>query len=301
MLKIAFDKDYIHPLEKNHRFPMVKYELIPEQLLREGSCSSDNFFIPGIASKNEIIITHESKYYDKLSTLSLSKKEERPIGFPMSKELILREKKIVKGTIECCNFSIDNGVAMNIAGGTHHAFYDRGEAFCILNDQSIAANVLLNEKKGINKILIVDLDVHQGNGTASLFRGREDVFTLSFHGKNNYPFRKEKSDFDYDFDDHTDDYFYLDKLRKYLPEIIDSFEPDFIFYLSGVDILKNDKLGKLGLSIEGCKERDRFVLETCKKNNIPLQISMGGGYSSNLRDIIEAHSNTFRLAQDIFF
>ncbi|RPG64685.1 MAG: histone deacetylase [Flammeovirgaceae bacterium TMED290] len=301
MLKIAFDKDYVHPLEKNHRFPMVKYELIPEQLLREGSCSNDNFFVPGIASDDEIVMTHEPKYYDKLCSLSLSKKEERPIGFPMSAELVLREKKIVKGTIECCNFSIENGVAMNIAGGTHHAFYDRGEAFCILNDQSVAANVLLNEKKEINKILIVDLDVHQGNGTASLFNDKEDVFTLSFHGKNNYPFRKEKSNFDLDFEDNTDDCFYLNKLKKYLPKIIDNFEPDFIFYLSGVDILKNDKLGKLGLSIEGCKKRDRFVLETCKKNKIPLQVSMGGGYSSNLRDIIEAHSNTFRLAQDIFF
>mgnify|MGYP001189892381 FL=1 len=301
MLKIAFDKGYVHPLEKNHRFPMIKYELIPEQLLREGSCSNDNFFVPGIASDNEILMTHEPMYYEKLCSLSLSKKEERPIGFPMSAELVLREKKIVKGTIECCNFSIENGVSMNIAGGTHHAFYDRGEAFCILNDQSVAANVLLNEKKEINKILIVDLDVHQGNGTASLFNDKEDVFTLSFHGKNNYPFRKEKSNFDLDFDDNTDDSYYLNKLTKYLPEIIDNFEPDFIFYLSGVDILGNDKLGKLGLSIEGCKKRDRFVLETCKKNKIPLQVSMGGGYSSNLRDIIEAHSNTFRLAQEIFF
>ena len=151
------------------------------------------------------------------------------------------------------------------------------------------------------KILIIDLDVHQGNGTASIFNNSSNVFTLSFHGKNNYPFRKERSDFDLEFDDNTDDEFYLKKLKKHLPEVVEKFEPNFIFYLSGVDVLSNDKLGKLGLSLAGCKERDRFVLDLCKNNKIPLQISMGGGYSSNLKDIIEAHSNTFRLAQEIYF
>ena len=189
---------------------------------------------------------------------------------------------------------------MNIAGGTHHAFYNRGEAFCMLNDQAIAANYILN-KDLANRVMIIDLDVHQGNGTAALFNNNSNVFTLSFHGKNNYPFRKESSDLDIEFDDDTDDDFYLKKLKKHLPEVIEKFEPNFIFYLSGVDVLSNDKLGKLGLSLRGCKERDRFVLDICKKNKIPLQISMGGGYSSNLKDIIEAHSNTFRLAQELFF
>ena len=301
MLKISFDNDYIYPLEKNHRFPMVKYELIPEQLLREGTCSDENFFIPKLVSDDHVLLTHENAYFKRLCELNLSKKEERPIGFPMSEELVIREKKIVGGTIECCNFSIDHGVSMNIAGGTHHAFYDRGEAFCMLNDQAVAASVLLNEFKGINKVLIIDLDVHQGNGTASIFNDKKEVYTLSFHGKNNYPFRKEKSDFDLEFDDNTDDSFYLNKLQKHVPKLIDNFKPDFIFYLSGVDVLKNDKLGKLGLSIDGCKERDHYVLRLCKENNIPVQISMGGGYSSNLREIVEAHANTFRLAQDIFF
>ena len=301
MLKIAFDKDYIYELEKGHRFPMIKYELIPEQLVREGTCTDDNFFSPELLSVEHALKTHDELYYNKLCNLNLTKKEERPIGFPMSMELVNREKKIARGTVDCCNFSLKYGVSMNIAGGTHHAFYDRGEAFCMLNDQAIAANVLLANKGIIKKILIVDLDVHQGNGTASIFNNSLDVFTLSFHGKNNYPFRKEKSDFDLEFDDNTNDDFYLQKLRKHLPEVIEKFEPNFIFYLSGVDVLSNDKLGKLGLSLEGCKERDRYVLELCKKNKIPLQISMGGGYSSNLKDIIEAHSNTFRLAQEIYF
>jgi len=301
MLKIAFDRNYIYPLEKGHRFPMVKYELIPEQLLREGTCTEDNFFAPKILSEDDALKTHDKTYYDRLCNLNLTKKEERPIGFPMSKELVSRERRIARGTVECCNFSLKYGVSLNIAGGTHHAFYDRGEAFCMLNDQAIAANVLLANQKSIDKILIIDLDVHQGNGTASIFNNSSNVFTLSFHGKNNYPFRKERSDFDLEFDDNTDDEFYLKKLKKHLPEVVEKFEPNFIFYLSGVDVLSNDKLGKLGLSLAGCKERDRFVLDLCKNNKIPLQISMGGGYSTNLRDIIEAHSNTFRLAQEIFF
>ena len=301
MLKIAFDRNYIYPLEKGHRFPMVKYELIPEQLLREGTCTEDNFFAPKILSEDDALKTHDKSYYDRLCNLNLTKKEERPIGFPMSKELVSRERRIARGTVECCNFSLKYGVSLNIAGGTHHAFYDRGEAFCMLNDQAIAANVLLANQKSIDKILIIDLDVHQGNGTASIFNNSSNVFTLSFHGKNNYPFRKERSDFDLEFDDNTDDEFYLKKLKKHLPEVVEKFEPNFIFYLSGVDVLSNDKLGKLGLSLAGCKERDRFVLDLCKNNKIPLQISMGGGYSTNLKDIIEAHSNTFRLAQEIFF
>tara|TARA_Y100001970_G_scaffold242171_1_gene306340 strand:- start:620 stop:1189 length:570 start_codon:yes stop_codon:yes gene_type:complete len=189
---------------------------------------------------------------------------------------------------------------MNIAGGTHHAFYDRGEAFCMLNDQSIAANYLI-KNKFCKKILIVDLDVHQGNGTASIFQDNDDVFTLSLHGKNNYPFKKEKSDMDIEFENGVTDTLYLNKLKYELPKIIDDFQPEFIFYLSGVDVLENDRLGKLSLSLEGCKERDRFVLGLCKQYKIPVQISMGGGYSFELKNIIEAHSNTFRLAQEIFF
>ena len=182
MLKIAFDNDYVYPLEKNHRFPMVKYELIPEQLLREGTCTDENFFIPKMVSDDHVLLTHEKSYFSRLCELSLSKKEQRPIGFPMSKELVTREKKIVGGTIECCNFSMSYGVSMNIAGGTHHAFHNRGEAFCMLNDQAVAANVLIHEINDVNKVLIIDLDVHQGNGTASIFNDQEKVFTFSKAG-----------------------------------------------------------------------------------------------------------------------
>ena len=279
---------------------MIKYELIPEQLIRENTCSDKNFFKPEMIDEKIVLKTHQLQYFDRLKKQKLSSKEIREIGFPLSKELYIREMTISKGTIDCVNFSIDNGISMNIAGGTHHAFYDRGEAFCMLNDQAIAANYILDNGLA-KKILIIDLDVHQGNGTASIFKNNNSVFTLSFHGKNNYPFRKEKSDLDIELDDNTDDEIYLNLLKETIPEILDKTEPDFIFYLSGVDVLKNDKLGRLSMSIEGCKERDKYIIETCYNNSIPIQISMGGGYSSILKDIIEAHSNTFRLAQEIYF
>jgi len=300
MLKVAYSKIYNHPLPDNHRFPMEKYDLIPKKLIAEKTFSKDNFFEPGILNKEDVLLTHSNDYYNKLVSQSLSKKEIRPIGFPLSKLLIEREKKIAQGTIECVSFSIKNGISMNIAGGTHHAFSDKGEGFCMLNDQAIAANYLLHNDLA-KKILIIDLDVHQGNGTASIFKNDMNVFTLSFHGKKNYPFKKEKSDLDIEFDDGTEDVEYLTKLEDIIPNIIKILNPDFIFYLSGVDILKTDKLGRLSLSIEGCKKRDSIILNLCKTFNIPLQISMGGGYSKNIEDIVNAHCNTFRLAKEIYF
>ena len=300
MLKIAYNQNYIYPLEENHRFPMIKYELIPEQLIRENTCSSENFFSPTKIDSKIVLKTHQREYFERFTSLKLSKKEIREIGFPLSQQLVERELQIADGTIKGVKYSIKNGISMNIAGGTHHAFYDRGEAFCMLNDQAIATNYIIQEGL-FKKILIIDLDVHQGNGTASLFNSNPNVYTLSFHGKKNYPFRKEKSDLDIEFDDNTNDDEYLKVLRETIPKVIDQFEPEFIFYLSGVDVLENDKLGRLSLTINGCKERDRFILEICKNNSIPVQVSMGGGYSMVLKNIIEAHSNTFRLAQEIFF
>ena len=279
---------------------MIKYELIPEQLIRENTCVDENFFSPGKIDSKIVLKTHQKEYFKRFTSLQLSKKEIREIGFPLSQELVDRELQIAQGTVSGVNYSLKNGISMNIAGGTHHAFYDRGEAFCMLNDQAIAANYII--QKGLfKKILIIDLDVHQGNGTASLFNSNPNVYTLSFHGKKNYPFRKEKSDLDVEFDDNTNDNEYLKVLKETIPKVIDQFEPEFIFYLSGVDVLENDKLGRLSLTLNGCKERDKFILQTCKDNSIPLQVSMGGGYSIVLKNIIEAHSNTFRLAQEIFF
>ena len=189
---------------------------------------------------------------------------------------------------------------MNVAGGTHHSFTNRGEGFCLLNDFGIAANYLIDNEL-VKQILIIDLDVHQGNGTAQIFQNQPKVFTFSMHGAKNYPLRKEKSDLDIGLPDKTEDDFYLKILRNTIPALIDKVQPDFIFYLSGVDVLETDKLGRLSMTMEGCKERDRIVLEACRKNNIPVAVSMGGGYSKRISHIVEAHSNTFRLAQELFF
>ena len=300
MLKIAFDPIYKHSLKIGHRFPMEKYELLPEQLLRKNICSIDNFFLPSAIDERHLLSTHDEVYYNNLINLTLSKLDARKIGFPLSGSLIERERVIAQGTIQNTHFAQQHGISMNIAGGTHHAFRDRPGAFCMLNDQAIAANYLINNNLS-NKVMIVDLDVHHGDCTASIFENKYFVFTISFHGQKNYPFKKQNSDFDLPLEDNTGDRVYLNALKYHLPRLIDLFEPDFIFYLSGVDVLKTDKLGRLGLTMAGCKERDRFVLKFCKDQKIPVQVSMGGGYSMHLKEIIDANSNTFELAQELFF
>ena len=270
LIPIAFDPTYRLPLAENHRFPMEKYELLPEQLLRKNICNYDNFFSPTPIEKQLLLSTHDEGYYNNLINLSLPKLDARQIGFPLSDTLIKRERIIAQGTIQNTHYAQQYGISMNIAGGTHHAYRDRPGAFCMLNDQAIAANYLLDNNLA-KRVMIVDLDVHQGDGTASIFEHQDSVYTISFHGQKNYPFKKQKSDFDLPLEDHTGDEVYLNALKNNLPSLVDAFEPDFIFYLAGVDILKTDKLGRLGLSIEGCKARDRFVLTFCKRHNIPVQ------------------------------
>ena len=300
MLKIAYDPIYAHPLPAGHRFPMLKYELIPEQLLHEGVVSLDNFFLSPPVNEDVILLTHEQQYWHHLRDLTLPAKEIRRTGFPLSALLVDRERRIAQGTIAGCSFAQEFGIAFNVAGGTHHAGTNWGEGFCLLNDQAIAANYLLNNNLA-SSILIIDLDVHQGNGTAQIFENESRVFTFSMHGANNFPYRKERSDLDVALPDGTGDEDYLGLLKEAVPTLIAQQKPDFIFYLSGVDVLKTDKLGKLGMTREGCRERDRFVLEQCKTNAIPVQVSMGGGYSIDIKDIVEAHCNTYRLAHDLYF
>jgi acetoin utilization deacetylase AcuC-like enzyme len=295
---IAWDPIYAHPLPEGHRFPMLKYELIPEQLLHEGVITEANLFSPNKVSEEIILLTHDQDYWRQLKTLSLPAKEQRRIGFPLSAQLIDREMRIAQGTIDAARFAFDNGCAFNVAGGTHHAGSNWGEGFCMLNDQAIAANYLLSQKL-VSKILIIDLDVHQGNGTAEIFRDERRVFTLSMHGEKNFPFRKEQSGKDIGLDDGINDDIYLDILHSNMNQLL-SFKPDFVFYLAGVDVLESDKLGKLALSKAGCKERDNIVLQFCKDNDLPVQISMGGGYSPKIKDIVDAHCNTFKLGIDIF-
>lgn len=300
MLHIAWSSLFAHPLPAGHRFPMAKYNLLPEQLLYEGTIKQENLFDPVPVTEDEILAIHREQYWNKLKSLSLSAPEIRRTGFPLSGQLVQREIAVVSGTVQAALFALKYGIGMNTAGGTHHAFTDKGEGFCLLNDIAIAARYLLQKNK-VSKILVVDLDVHQGNGTAEIFRDEPRVFTFSMHGENNFPVRKERSDLDIGLPDRTSDELYLRTLKNTLPQLIEKEEPQFIFYQAGVDVLATDKLGRLSLTITGCRERDRFVLSECRKSGVPVAVSMGGGYSERLPDIVEAHANTYRTAQDIFF
>jgi acetoin utilization deacetylase AcuC-like enzyme len=300
MLKIAFDPIYAHPLPEGHRFPMLKYELIPAQLLHEGLISEANLFSPEPLDEQTILWTHDKAYWEQLRDLALPPKEQRRVGFPLNAQLVEREIRIAKGTIDGCQYAMENGVAFNVAGGTHHAGTNWGEGFCMLNDQAIAANYLLN--RGLAKsVLIIDLDVHQGNGTAQIFEQEPRVFTFSMHGANNFPARKERSDLDIPLPDGVTDEEFLAIVEQQVSNLIAQQKPDFIFYLAGVDVLESDKLGKLALSKEACKQRDYLVLNACKQAGIPVQVSMGGGYSPQIKDIVDAHCNTYRVALDLYF
>jgi acetoin utilization deacetylase AcuC-like enzyme len=329
MLKIAHSPIYKLELPDGHRFPMLKYDLICEQLLYEGTVTNDNIFHPKMLTPEVILSTHTAEYWHRLSNAELTPKEMRKVGFPLTEQLIKRTITISGGTVECALFALKYGVSMNTAGGTHHAFTDHGEGFCMLNDVAIAANYLINNQLA-KRILVVDLDVHQGNGTAEIFRkspnrwtsnlgfgisegaahqksdvpnpkNTEGVFTFSVHGANNYPLHKEQSSLDIGLPDGVEDNYYLTTVRENLLRLFDTVQPDFVFFNSGVDVLATDKLGKLKLTQEGCRQRDLLVFELCKRNKVPISVSMGGGYSPRVATIVEAHANTFRSAQSVFF
>ena len=295
---IAFHPIYVHPLPENHRFPMEKYDLLPKQLLHEGTANEADFFEPGILSDEHILAVHTEDYWRNLRGLNISQREQRVSGFVHSKELIERENCIMEGTVRAAEIALTKKIGFNIAGGTHHAFANRGEGFCLLNDQVIASKYLLNAH-GMNKILIIDLDVHQGNGTAALAQGDERIFTFSMHCRNNYPLQKEQSDVDVELEDGIQDKEYLALLAKNLDEILNKIQPDFVFYQCGVDILATDKLGKLAVTMSGCRERDRFVFNRIRQIDVPVVCTMGGGYSPQIKDIVEAHAQTFRVGMDI--
>lgn len=274
MLKIAYSDIYKYHLPEGHRFPMIKYELLPEQLLYEGTISEDNFFHPDQLTHSQLLKVHSEEYLDKLNHLTLEKKEIRKIGFPVTQALIERGKFISCGTLQCAYYALTHGASMNIAGGTHHAYPDHGEGFCVFNDMALATRILL-DKEAVSKVMFVDLDVHQGNGNAFIFTKDERVFTFSMHGAKNYPVRKEISDLDLGVPDRIEDKAYLKLLDSHLERTIDMVQPDLIFFQSGVDILDTDKLGRLSVSKAGCRTRDRMVMDLCKNKNIPLVITMG--------------------------
>lgn len=299
MIRIVYDSIYKLPLPGNHRFPMMKYELIPRQLTYEGTYEEPNFFSPEPMDEDCIYAVHDDTYIQQLNEGTISRREARRIGFPYSQQLIQREYCITYGTIQGALSARKHGFAFNIAGGTHHAYRDRGEGYCIFNDIAVGSQYLLDHTT-VEQILVVDLDVHQGNGTAAIFQNDERVFTFSMHGAKNFPLHKAESDLDVPLPNGTSDEAYLSLLRSHLPYLIEQVKPDFIFFQSGVDVLESDKLGTLAISRKGCYQRDQFVLETAWHHQIPLMAVMGGGYSDSLREILEAHCNTYRIAKALY-
>lgn len=298
-MRVFWDKPYCLDLPAGHRFPMEKYSLIPQQLLHEGIIEASQLIAPTPCTWEDAALCHKSEYLTKLQSLTLSKSEQRRSGFPLSQALIDRELLIVGGTMQAVEYAMQNGIAFNVAGGTHHAYSDRAEGFCLLNDIAISSISAINNGD-IKKVLVVDLDVHQGNGTAEIFRDNRNVYTFSMHGAHNYPLKKESSDLDLPMPDNCDDDHYLQSLKDVLPKLISKTSPDLIHYQCGVDVLASDKLGRLSLSMDACKERDRLVLSTTHAQGIPTVCTMGGGYSPDIKTIVNAHVETYRIAANLY-
>ena len=299
MIRLSSSGKYPLELPEGHKFPAEKYQLTEDQLLYEGIISPEQIFYPDFPDDETLLLTHSKDYLEKIQNLSFSESEIRKIGFPCSPALRDRSLSSAGGTLACTRNALESGISINLAGGTHHAFYENGEGFCVLNDLAIASNYLLNSKK-VKKILILDLDVHQGNGTASIFKSSEQVFTFSMHAKDNYPLKKEKSSLDIELKTGFEDKEYLQILQNEMNKIINQFQPDFIFYQSGTDIIAGDIFGKLNISPKGCFERDLFVFKTAHKHNIPIVSTMGGGYNQNLSVTVNAHVNTIKAGLYVF-
>ena len=299
MIRFSTSDAYPIHLPEGHRFPMEKYSLIRQQMLYEGVITPSQVFSPELLTDEEITLTHSPDFWQRARSGGLTDRECRKIGFPNSPQLVDRSIASASGTVRCAENALNDGCGINFAGGTHHAFFDRGEGYCLLNDVAIAANLLIHRDQ-IQKALVIDLDVHQGNGTAALFSDNESVFTFSLHCRENYPFRKETSDLDIELPAGTGDAHYLTVLQEQLPTLIEQVQPDLVFYIAGVDVLGTDKLGKLELSLEGCYQRDHWVISQCQQHNLPLVIVMGGGYSEKLTTIVKAHCSTFKLATELY-
>lgn len=294
----AFYSDrFVLPLPEGHKFPMAKYSLLRERIVAEGIVSPDDLHEAPLAAIDDLRLVHTSEYVDAVLTGTVPKDIQRRIGFPWSMQMVERSRRSVGATIAASLSALDDGVAANLAGGTHHAFADRGEGFCVFNDVAVGCRVLQRDHHA-RRIAIVDLDVHQGNGTAAIFAGDESVFTFSMHGDKNFPFKKEQSDLDVALPDGTGDDAYLELLRHHLPDVLNRHQPDFVFYLAGADPYEGDRLGRLKMTIDGLRERDAIVLSACRGAGLPVAISMSGGYATNVDAIVTIHTNTIRTAAD---
>ena len=296
--RIFYSPYYYADIGENHVFPIKKFELVRDKLLAEGTLQISEIVEPEAARIDDVLLVHTEDYISRLKNGTLTTKEVRRLGLPWSEALVRRSFLATSGTINAAKHALEAGVSSNLAGGTHHSFPDRGEGFCVLNDVAVAIRVLQKEKLA-ERFLIVDCDVHQGNGTAFIFESDEYVFTFSMHGAKNYPLFKENSTLDIELPDKTGDAEFLETLNEALPRIF-LHDPDIVFYLGGADPFENDKLGRLGLTIEGLRKRDETVLSFARDREIPIVTTMSGGYAADINDTVEIHSNTIRTVKKVF-
>jgi len=309
-MKVFYSDTFVLPLPEHHRFPMSKYRLLRERLIDTGVVAPGDLQIPDAISWEELRLVHDAAYVDAVASGTLPPDAQRRIGFPWSEMMVERSRRSVGATLAAAREALDvrlkadttNNVAdttynvsANLAGGTHHAFRDRGEGYCVFNDVAVAAAVLLRDG-AIARAAVVDCDVHQGNGTAAIFRHEPAVFTFSLHGARNFPFRKEVSDLDVTFEDGAGDEEYLAALAEHLPRVLDAHRPDLVFYLGGADPYEGDRLGRLKLTIDGLRSRDRMVFDACRERGLPVAVAMSGGYAVDVEAIVTIHANTIREA-----
>lgn len=286
---------FVLPLPPEHRFPMAKYRLLRERVIADRLVPPDDLIEPESAAWDDLHLVHTPRYVEAVATGTLPREVQRRIGFPWSAAMVERARRSVGGTIAAARAALAEGTAVNLAGGTHHAFSDRGEGYCVFNDIAVAARVLRRDGR-IRRALIVDLDVHQGNGTAAIFQDDPAVFTFSVHGAGNFPFKKETSDLDVALPDGVADDEYLALLAQHVPALIEAQRPDLVFYLAGADPYEGDRLGRLKLTIDGLRARDALVFDACRAARLPVAVSMGGGYAAEIDATVTIHANTIREA-----
>jgi acetoin utilization deacetylase AcuC-like enzyme len=296
--RIYYSPYYYADIGKGHVFPIKKFEFVRDKLLEEGTLQSSEIFEPQPAKIEDVLLVHTEDYISRLRGGTLTAKEIRKLGLPWSKSLVRRSFLAVSGTINAAKHALEKGVASNLAGGTHHAFPDRGEGFCVMNDVAVAIEVLKRNDLA-KRFLIIDCDVHQGNGTAFIFKDDEAVFTFSMHGAKNYPLFKEISNLDIELPDKTSDDEYLETLNEVLPRVF-LHNPDIVFYLGGADPFEKDKLGRLNLTMNGLIKRDEAVLIFAKEREVPIVTVMSGGYAQDINDTVEIHCNTIRAVKKVF-
>jgi acetoin utilization deacetylase AcuC-like enzyme len=297
-MKVFYSDHCVLPLPEGHRFPMVKYSMLRERVARDGICGPGELLAPRAVTDQEILRAHAPDYLKRVASGTLTEKDVRRIGFPWSERMVERSRRASGGTLGACLAALDDGFAANLAGGTHHAFSDRGEGYCVFNDSAIAARAV--QAAGLaERVVVIDTDVHQGNGTAAILRGDPTVFTFSIHGAKNFPFHKEESDLDAPLPDGAGDTEFLATLERGLEAALDAADADLAIYLAGADPFEGDRLGRLSVTKSGLAERDRIVLEACRERKIPVAVTMAGGYAYEVGDTVDVHFQSIRRAADL--